>query len=146
MRHRVAGKKLSRNIQQRKALFKNLINSLVIHGAVKTTEAKAKAVKGLAEKLITQGKNGTLHARRLIAAFLQNKEAVSKIVDDLGPIFKKRPGGFTRIVRLGRRRGDNTMMVRLELVEKPKRRETRRKPDKHLGGQVEKAKRKKTKK
>lgn len=119
MKHRVAGKKLSRDLKQRKALFKNLINALIIHGAIKTTESKAKAVRRLAEKLITKGKEGTLHARRLIGAFLQNKEVVSKIIDELGPVFKKRPGGFTRIVRLGRRRGDKAMMVRLELVEKP---------------------------
>lgn len=121
MRHRVAGKKLSKNSSQRKALFKNLISSLIIHEAIKTTEAKAKAVRILAEKLITQGKTGTLQARRAIAAFLQNKIVVNKIVDDLGPLFKGRPGGFTRIVRLGQRAGDGAMMVRLELVEKTKK-------------------------
>lgn len=120
MRHKAAGKKLSRDLKQRKALFKNLINAFVIKGTIKTTESKAKAVRRLVEKLITKGRSGTLHARRLIASFLQNKQAVNKIVDDLGPIFKNRPGGFTRIVRLGRRRGDKAMMVRLELVEKPK--------------------------
>lgn len=119
MRHRVTGRKLSRNIKQRKSLFKSLINALVIHGAIRTTEAKAKAVKRLADKLIAQGRSGTLHARRLIAAFLQNKQAVSKIVDELGPVFKKRPGSFTRMIRLGRRRGDDAMMVKLELVEQP---------------------------
>lgn len=118
MKHRVAGKKLSRNLKQRKALFKGLINSLVIHGGVRTTESKAKTVRRLAEKLITKGKEGTLHARRLVAAFLQNKEAVGKIMDELGPVFKNRSGGFTRIVRLGQRRGDDAMMVRLELVER----------------------------
>ena len=119
MRHRVAGRKLSRNTKQRKALFKNLINALVTHGAIRTTEAKAKAIKGLVDKLITKGKGGTVHARRLIAAFLQNKEAVNKIVDELGPVFKDRSSGFTRIIRLGKRRGDDAMMVRLELVEQP---------------------------
>lgn len=119
MRHKVAGRKLSRDLKQRKALFKNLINALVLHGAIKTTESKAKAVRRLAEKLIRKGRGGTLHARRLIAAFLQNKGAVNKIVDELSPLFKNRPGGFTRIIRLGQRRGDKTMMVRLELVEKP---------------------------
>jgi len=119
MRHRKAGKKLSRNRAQRKALFKSLINALVIYGEIKTTEAKAKAVRRLVEKLITKGKSGTLHARRLIFAFLQNKKVVSKIVDELGPLFKDRPGGFTRIIRLGKRRGDDAMMVSLQLVEKP---------------------------
>lgn len=119
MRHQVAGKKLSRTQAQRKALFKNLINALVIHGEIKTTESKAKAIRGLVDKLITRGKAGTLQARRMIGAFLQNKIAVRKIVDELGPIFKARTGGFTRMVRLGPRQGDNTMMVRLQLVEKP---------------------------
>lgn len=121
MKHRVAGKKLSLDRAQRKTLFKNLINALVIHGEIKTTESKAKAVRGLVDKLITRGKTGTLQARRMIGAFLQNKIAVRKIIDELGPLFKKRPGGFTRITRLGPRRGDKAMMVRLELVEKPKK-------------------------
>lgn len=119
MRHQVAGKKLSRDRKQRKALFKNLIGALVLKGEIKTTESKAKAIRRLVERLIAKGRGGTLHARRQIGAFLQNKEAVNKIVDELGPIFKNRPGGFTRIVRLGQRRGDNTSMVKLELVEKP---------------------------
>jgi len=119
MRHKVYGKKLSQKTNQRKALFKNLINSLVVHGQVKTTEAKAKAIRGLVEKLITKGKQQTFHARRLIEAFLQNKKAVNKIVDEIAPLFKKRPGGFTRIVRLENRRGDNAPLVSLELIEKP---------------------------
>jgi len=126
MRHRIAGKKLSLNHNQRKALFKNLINSLILHEQIRTTEAKAKAVRLLVEKLITKGKEQTLHARRLIAAFLQNKKAVNKIVDELAPLFKKRPGGYTRIVRLGERRGDNAPMVKLELVERPEKEEKKK--------------------
>jgi len=123
MRHKIAGKKLSLNHDQRKALFKNLINSLILKGQIKTTEAKAKAVRRLAEKLITKGKEQTLHARRLIAAFLQNKKAVNKIVDELAPLFKKRRGGYTRIVRLGERKGDSASLVKLELVKKPEKKE-----------------------
>ena len=123
MKHRVAGKKLSRNRSERKALFKNLVNGLVIHGQIKTTETKARAIMGLADKLITRGKSGTLQARRIINAFLQNKIAVRKIVDELSPLFKARPGGFTRMIRLGRRKGDGTMLVKLELVEKPQEKE-----------------------
>lgn len=119
MRHQVKGKKLSRNSSQRKALFKSLINALVIHGEIKTTESKARAIRGLVDKLISKGKRGTLHSRRLVGSFLQNKKAVSRIVDELGPIFAQRPGGFSRMVRLGKRRGDDAMMVKLELVEKP---------------------------
>ena len=130
MRHRVKGKKLSRDSSQRKALFKSLISALIIRGQIKTTESKAKAVRSLVEKLITKGKKGTLQAKRLIWAFLQNKKAVNRIVDELGPLFKKRKGGFTRIVRLGKRRGDKAMMVKLELVEKP---EDKEKPKKKAG-------------
>lgn len=127
MRHRVSGKKLSLDRDKRKALFKNLINSLIIHGEIRTTEARAKAIRRLVDKLITKGKQQTLHARRLIAAFLQNKNAVNKIVDELSPLFKKRPGGFTRIVRLGERRGDAAPIVKLELVEKPGKKEKSKK-------------------
>ena len=123
MRHQVAGRKFSKNSSQRKALFKSLINSLIIHEAIKTTEAKAKTVRVLVEKLITQGKNGSLQARRAVEAFLQNEIVVKKIVEELGPLFKKRAGGFTRIVRLGQRAGDGAMMVRLELVEKTPKKE-----------------------
>jgi len=130
MRHRIAGKKLSRHRGHRKALFKNLINSLIIHGEIKTTESKAKAVRRLVDRLITRGKSGTLHARRLIAAFLQDKKVVNRIVDEIAPIFKNRPGGYTRMTRLGRRRGDDAMMVKLELVEKPKEKEEKKKEGK----------------
>lgn len=121
MRHRVAGKKLSRSRGHRQALFKNLIKVLVLKGEIKTTESKAKAVRRLVEKLITRGKSGTLQARRVLAAFLQDKKVVNKIVDELGPLFKARPGGYTRIIRLGQRRGDNAKIVKLELVKKPKK-------------------------
>ncbi len=119
MKHRVRANKLSRNSARRKALFKNLINGLILHGEIKTTASKAKAIRGLTDKLITKGKAGNLHARRLIAAFLQNKKVVNKIVDELGPIFKNRSSGFTRVTRLGKRKGDDALMVKLELVEKP---------------------------
>lgn len=119
MRHRVAGKKLSRSRSHRKALFKNLLSALILHGEIKTTESKAKAVRRLLDRLVTKGKSGTLHARRLVAAFLNNKKAVNKLVDEIAPRFKDRPGGFTRIIRLKRRRGDDAMMVKLELVDKP---------------------------
>jgi large subunit ribosomal protein L17 len=132
MRHQVKGKKLSRDSSQRKALFKNLINALVIPGEIKTTESKAKAIRGLVDKLITKGKRGTFQARRLIGAFLQNKMAVNKIVDELSPTFKNRPGGFTKIVRLGPRRGDDAMMVKLELMEKPKPKEEKKNKEKEI--------------
>lgn len=120
MRHRVVGKKLSRSQSHRKALFKNLLSALILHGEIKTTESKAKAIRRLFDKLVTKGKSRTLHSRRLVAAFLDNKKAVNKLVDEIAPLFKERTGGFTRIIRLGYRRGDNTLRVKLELLEKPK--------------------------
>lgn len=130
MRHRKAGKKLSRSQSHRKALFKNLLSALILHGEIKTTESKAKAVRRLFDKLVTKGKSGTFHARRLVASFLDNKQAVNKLVDEIAPRFKDRPGGFTRIIRLGRRQGDDALMVKLELVEKPEAEEKPKKPAK----------------
>jgi len=121
MRHRVKGRKLSRDSAQRKALFKSLINNLVLHGEIKTTQTKALAIRGLTDKLITKGKKQTLHARRLILSFLQNKEAVNKIVDELAPLFKNNKGGFTRITKIGNRRGDDALMVKIELTKKPEK-------------------------
>jgi large subunit ribosomal protein L17 len=118
MRHRKKGKKLGRNTKQRKALFKNLIQALIFHEQIKTTESKAKAVKRLMDKLITKAKVGSLHARRQILAFLPSKKAANKLVDEIAPRFKKRSSGFTRFFRIGRRKGDNTSMVQIELIEK----------------------------
>lgn len=118
MRHRVKGKRLGRDKDHRKALFKNLITSLILHEEVKTTEPKAKAVKGLVDRLISKAKAGTLHSRRLLASFLPSQEAVAKIMDTLGPRFKNRSSGFTRITRLGRRKGDQAAIVKMELTEK----------------------------
>jgi len=117
MRHRISGKKLSRTRDQRKALFKSLISSLVIHGRIKTTEAKAKAVRRLADRLITKAKTDGLHGRRQVASILHNKKVVNRLVDEIAPRFLHRPGGFTRILRLGPRKGDQAMMVELSLVE-----------------------------
>jgi large subunit ribosomal protein L17 len=120
MRHRKKGKKLNRNTAQRKALFKNLIQALIIHEEIKITKAKAKAIKGLVGKLITKAKKGSLHARRQLLAFLQNKKVVGKLMDEIAPRFAKRKGGFTRLINLGNRRGDDAPMVKLEFVEKKK--------------------------
>lgn len=121
MRHRKAGKKLGRNTNQRKALFRGLIQSLIIHEEIKTTLTKAKAVKGLVDKLMTKAKKGTLHARRQVLAFLPDKKAANKLVDEIAPRFKikKRTSGFTRFVRIGKRRGDDAMIVKMEFTEKP---------------------------
>ena len=118
MRHKKAGKKLNRNTSQRKALFKNLIQALIVHEEIKITEAKAKAIKRLIDKLITKAKKRTLHSRRQILAFLPDKKVANKLVDEITPRFSKRISGFTRFVRLGKRRGDDAMMVKMEFVEK----------------------------
>lgn len=116
MRHKVAGYKLKRNISARKALFKGLITSIIEHERVVTTVPKAKAVRPLVEKMITLAKRDTLHARRQAAAFLETPEAVKKLFDKLGTRFGQRNGGYTRVVRLGFRKGDGAEQAMLELV------------------------------
>jgi len=118
MRHRKKGKKLNRNIKQRKALFKSLIKSLILNQEIKTSQAKAKAIKPIIDKLITKAKIGSLANRRQVLAFLSDKKAVNHLFDVIVPQVKKRTSGFTRFIRLANRRGDNTMMVRMELVDK----------------------------
>jgi large subunit ribosomal protein L17 len=117
MRHRRAGKKLGRDSAHRKALYSNLAGALIEHGRIKTTEAKAKAVKPFAEQMITLGKRGDLHARRLALAELRSQDVVHQLFADVAPRFADRPGGYTRIVRLGPRNGDAAEMVYLELVD-----------------------------
>ena len=123
MRKRIKTKKLSRTTNQRKALFRNLIVALVEHGEIKTTKAKAKAVRSLIEKLITKGKKGTLHSRRLIQRVVIKRQVANKIVDELAKRYAKRQGGYTKMVSLGNRRGDDAPIVKLSLLpveEKPK--------------------------
>jgi large subunit ribosomal protein L17 len=117
MRHRRAGKKLGRDAAHRKALYSNLAGALIEHGRIKTTEAKAKAVKPFAEQMITLGKRGDLHARRLALAELRSQDVVHQLFADVAPRFADRPGGYTRIVKLGPRNGDAAEMVYLELVD-----------------------------
>jgi large subunit ribosomal protein L17 len=117
MRHRRAGKKLGRDSAHRKALYSNLAGALIEHGRIKTTAAKAKAVKPFAEQMITLGKRGDLHARRLALAELRSQDVVHQLFADVAPRFVDRPGGYTRIVKLGPRNGDAAEMVFLELVD-----------------------------
>ncbi len=117
MRHKVAGRSLSRDTGHRKALFRNLVTELLAYEKIKTTEAKAKEVRGIAEKMITLGKNGGLDARRRLLAFINDKKVVDRVFGDLAQRYAERPGGYTRITRLGRRLGDRASMVQLELVE-----------------------------
>lgn len=136
MRHRVAGKKLSRSVGHRTALRRNLVTALLHHERIETTEAKAKAIRGQAEKLITLAKRGlaaegenpsrTVHARRLAAGRMNRwvtepdgtrVDVLDKLFADIAPRYKDRPGGYTRIYKLGQRKGDAAPMVLLELVE-----------------------------
>lgn len=118
MKKRITVKKLNRSFNQRKALFKGLIVALVKNEEITTTKAKATAVRSIAEKLITKGKLGSLHARRQIQSFIQDKEVVKKIVDDLGKRFKANKGGYLTATPLGNRKGDNAPMVKLSLSKK----------------------------
>ncbi|HEY6585234.1 MAG TPA: 50S ribosomal protein L17 [Gaiellaceae bacterium] len=117
MRHHRSGKKLGRDSAHRKALYANLAGSLIEHGRIKTTEAKAKAVRPVAEKMITLGRRGDLAARRQALAYLRSQEVVHKLFAEVGPRFADRPGGYLRIVKLGPRPGDGAEMAYLEVVD-----------------------------
>jgi large subunit ribosomal protein L17 len=109
-------RKLGRRINHRKSLFRNLVTSLVRHERIETTEAKAKEIRSLADHVITLAKRGDLHARRQALAVLTEEDVVKKLFDTIGPRYGDREGGYTRIVKLGPRRGDAAPMVYLELV------------------------------
>ena len=117
MRHRKKGKSLGRTKGPREALLRNLATSVVLYERVKTTEAKAKAVKPIVEKYVTAGRNKTLHTRKEMLKFFNDKKAVDKLLDDLGPRYKERPGGYMRITKLGKRAGDGAKVVQLEFVK-----------------------------
>lgn len=117
MRHRKSGRKLGRSSGHRRSLYRNLVTELFRHERIKTTEAKGKAIRPKAEKLITLGKQGTLHARRLAAGRLNDPEILTKLFDEIALRYQDRAGGYTRILKLGHRRGDNAPMVLIELVE-----------------------------
>ena len=116
MKKHVFGRKLKRDINERKALFKGLMSSLVLHEKIETTEAKAKAIKGEVDKLVTNAKKDGILARKLLSAKLF-PEALEKMIKDIAPRFNKRQGGYTKMVRLGKRFGDDATMVLLEWVE-----------------------------
>ncbi len=117
MRHHRSGRKLGRDSAHRRALYANLAGALIEHGRIKTTEAKAKAVRPIAEQMITLGRRGDLAARRRALSYLRSRDVVHKLFDDVGPRFADRPGGYSRIVKLGPRPGDAADMVYLELVD-----------------------------
>jgi large subunit ribosomal protein L17 len=119
MRHRHGLRKLNRTSEHRLAMFRNMCNSLLLHEAIKTTVPKAKELRRLVEPLITLGKEPTLAHRRLAFDRTRDRAIVSKLFDELGPRYKARPGGYTRILKMGFRVGDNAPMAYVELVDRP---------------------------
>jgi large subunit ribosomal protein L17 len=119
MRHQKKTVKLGRTAEHRKALLANQVCSLIEHQRIKTTLAKAKAVRPLAEKMVTLGKNGSLHARRTALAVLRQRGAVKKLFDDIAPRSADRKGGYTRIIKLGQRKSDSAAVAFLEWVDAP---------------------------
>ena len=118
MRHRNSGRQLNRNSSHRKAMFKNMAASLLEHEVIKTTVPKAKELRGVVEPLITLAKNDSVANRRIAFARLRDKAMVGKLFSDLGPHFKERPGGYTRILKCGYRQGDKAPMAYIELVDR----------------------------
>ena len=117
MRHQRKGRKLGRDSAHRKALYANLTSALIEHGRIRTTEAKAKEVRPIVEQMITLGKRGDVHAQRQAVAFLRSKAVAHTLFSEVAPRFADRPGGYTRIIKLGPRQGDAAEMVYLELVD-----------------------------
>jgi large subunit ribosomal protein L17 len=130
MRHKVKGRKLRRPTAHRMAMLRNLVTSFLEKERVRTTLAKAREARPLAEKMITLGKKGTLHARRQVMAFVRKEGVVTKVFDDLGPRFGQRPGGYSRIVKLGLRGGDGAQMAMLELIGSEFKKKAKKKKDK----------------
>ena len=116
MRHRAKGRQLSRTSTHRRAMLNNMATSLFEHGWVVTTEAKAKELRPSAEKLITLARRGDLHARRLVQRKIKDRETLSRLFSEIGPRFAARPGGYTRILKLGHREGDGADIARIELL------------------------------
>ena len=117
MRHKSAGRRLGRKTSHREAMFRNMVTSLLNHGKITTTDAKAKEIRVVAERMITLGKRGDLHSMRLAASVIREKDVVSKLFSTIAPRYKERLGGYTRIIKLGFRQGDAAPVSLIELVE-----------------------------
>jgi large subunit ribosomal protein L17 len=117
MRHQKAGRKLNKNSSHRKALFRNMVTSLLEHERIETTDAKAKELRGLADRMITLGKRGDLHARRQALAVIRDNSVTSKLFGELADRYRERPGGYTRVIKLGHRAGDAAPTAMIELVD-----------------------------
>lgn len=130
MKHKIGFNRLSRKANHRKSMLRNMVTSLFRYERIKTTRAKAREARKIAEKMITRGKEDSVHNRRIITRDIQDKAVMNKLFTDLGVRFKERPGGYTRIVKLGERFGDSAEMVFLELVERKERKKPKKKAKK----------------
>ena len=119
MRHRKSGTVLGRSSAHRKAMFRNMVTSLLEHEKITTTDAKAKALRGITDKMITLGKRGDLHARRQALRVIRSKSVAAKLFDELAERYQDRPGGYTRIIKVGNRTGDAAPVSIIELVDRP---------------------------
>ena len=119
MRHRKGPKKLGRSSSHRQAMLRNMVTSLLDHERIQTTDAKAKELRRVAERMITLGKRGDLHARRQALSFIRSKEVTGKVFDELADRYRERPGGYTRVMKLGQRQGDAAPMSIIELLDGP---------------------------
>jgi large subunit ribosomal protein L17 len=118
MRHRKSGRKLGRSPSHRKALFRNMVTSLLQHERIQTTDAKAKELRGITDKMITLGKRGDLHARRQALSVIRDKGVTAKVFTELAERYRERPGGYTRVIKIGHRAGDAAPVSIIELVDR----------------------------
>lgn len=139
MRHGRAGKKLGRVTAHRWALFRNLLTALFQHERITTTEAKAKAVRGLADRVVTLAKRESLHARRQVLTLVPDETVVKKLFDTVAARYAERPGGYTRMIKAGRRPGDGAPLALLELVDRPEVPRAKKEKEKGKGTRAEKA-------
>jgi large subunit ribosomal protein L17 len=142
-RHLNAGRKLSRNTGHRKALLRNLVRSVILSESIRTTTAKAKETRRVVEKLVTKARVGTLAARRLVHRTVRDQAALAKLFETIAPRFKTRPGGYTRLIHLQNRPGDNAPMAILEFVEKSAKGAEAQAPEKSEGAEAKAAEKKK---
>jgi large subunit ribosomal protein L17 len=127
MRHRKAGRRLGRTSSHRKAMMRNLVTSLLDHEKITTTDAKAKELRGVADRMITLGKRGTLHARRQALSFIRDDRVTRKVFEELSSRYSERMGGYTRIIKVGPREGDNALLSVIELMPADEKKSARKK-------------------
>ena len=147
MRHRKSGRKLGVTTKHRKAMFRNMATDLLRNGSINTTDTRAKEIRKVVEKLVTLGKNGSLHARRKALGYIRDRTVVEKLFSELAQRYMDRPGGYTRIVKLGYRRGDNAPVSLIELVTeeyKPKKKRQKAKPEAQTGSEPRESSKKKS--